>query len=109
MAEFSRFRTYPCAIVAAAVAAFAFVTVGSLLNAAPYPGPGINSGTAPFTVNRFRKGDRLPLFNSNRGVLRDMRMPSGLETQDAVPLGCDLAVSPVTTSSPAKVYGRCVV
>ncbi len=109
MAKFSRFRIYPYAIVAAAVVAFAFVTVGSLLNAAPYPAPGINNGTAPFTVNRFRKGDRLPLFNSNRGVLRDMRMPAGLETRDTVPLGCDPAVSPVTTSSPAKVYGRCVV
>jgi hypothetical protein len=67
-------------------------------------------GDAPaFTVNRFRKGDRLPLFHSKPAGWRDLRSPYSQQTQDKAPLGCDPMVSPVNFHAPVMLYGRCMV
>jgi len=75
------------------------------LNAASI-GPGVSRGPA-FSVNRDRKGDRLPLHPS-RTIWREFRVPDGRQSQQRVPLGCDLAFSPVTSPALSKVYGRCM-
>jgi hypothetical protein len=92
--------------LAAFAFAFSFLSVQTFLSAAPMPS-GI-SATAPlFTVNHFRKGDRLPLYRPE-AASPDQRMPSRLQTQKKVPLGCDPSFSPVTTPAAAMVYGRCM-
>jgi hypothetical protein len=92
---------------AVALCSFALILVGL----APFPGTpagaGVSSRTPTLTVNRFRKGDRLPLFPS--GATRHDGKPQGLESQQRIPVGCDPAFSPVSTPSLSMVYGRCTV
>jgi hypothetical protein len=82
-----------------------------LVGLAPFPGApaaaGVSSPIATITVNRFRKGDRLPLFPS-QATRRDVK-PQGLESPQRIPVGCDPAFSPVSTPSLSMVYGRCMV
>jgi hypothetical protein len=91
--------------------AFFLVSLDPFLNAAPVAG-----STPPFSVNHFRKGDRLPVVNSGVSgrtgeVWRDnARGPSRLETREkAPPVGCDPAFSPVAAPSRIAIYGRCMV
>ena len=86
--------------------AFSFLSVQTFLSAAPIQS-GISATTPLFTVNRFRKGDRLPLYRPDAAPL-DQRLPDGLQTQKKVPLGCDPSFSPVASPAKAKVYGRCM-
>lgn len=96
--------------------AFFLVSLDPFLRAAPIAAPGVGDDTPPVSVNRFRKGDRLPLFKSgdssrtgaNPAVWRD-RAPDRLQTREKMPIGCEPAFSPVSSPSPAIVYGRCMV
>jgi hypothetical protein len=91
--------------LAAIALAFSFLSVQAFLSAAPFAP---SSGTTPsFTVNHFRKGDRLPLYRPD-AIPPELRLPEGLQTQQRVPLGCDRAFSPVSSPSAANVYGRCI-
>jgi hypothetical protein len=96
--------------IAGAVALFTLAfLLGSFepfLRAAPI-GLGMSEPTPAVTVNRFRKGDRLPLHHPGM-VGRDFRRLDGLQTQKKVPLGCDHAFSPVSTPALSNVYGRCM-
>ena len=93
-----------------ALASLAFFVVGfaPLLNAAPFS-QGISDRAPTVSVNRFRKGDRLPLVDT-RALPPGPQMPDGLEiqSQGKVPLGCDPAFSPVTSPALANLYGRCM-
>jgi hypothetical protein len=64
----------------------------------------------PYTVNREFKGDRLPLgSDGNPAVVQSERAPRlHARMPDAVPVGCDLAFSPVSAPRMAYFYGRCV-
>jgi hypothetical protein len=86
--------------------AFLLVSFDPFLRAAPI-GAGASEHTPTFSVNRFRKGDRLPLYHPGT-VWRDLRVPDGLQSQRKVPFGCDPAFSPVATPSLSTVYGRCM-
>jgi hypothetical protein len=92
--------------VALASLAFFLVSFAPLLSAAPFS-PGISDGTPAVSVNRFRKGDRLPLYDS-RAVRPDPETPDHLQTEGKVPLGCDPAFSPVTSPELSRLYGRCM-
>ncbi|MGB6534577.1 MAG: hypothetical protein WBF58_01290 [Xanthobacteraceae bacterium] len=67
-------------------------------------GAGVSAHAPTVTVNRFRKGDRLPLFTAGRDGT-----PQGLESRRRVPVGCDPAFSPVSTPALSTLYGRCTV
>jgi hypothetical protein len=117
MARLVVLRLYPRLVGAFGIVALAFllVSLDPLLGAAPSSGPGASARTPAVTVNRFRKGDRLPLANPaslngpiNQGVRRGQPMPNGLQTQEKTPLGCDPAFSPVSSPARTVIYGRCM-
>jgi hypothetical protein len=96
--------------------AFFFASLDPFLRAAPMTGTAVSDRTAPVSVNRDRKGDRLPLFRSsdnsgrtgtNHTILWDVRGLNGSQARERVPVGCDPAFSPVASPSLATVYGRC--
>jgi hypothetical protein len=118
MARLVVLRLYPRLAGAFGIVALAFllVSLDPLLGAAPSSGPGAKERTPAVSVNRFRKGDRLPLAHpgalngrKSPGVWRELPMPEGLQTREKTPLGCDPAFSPVSSPARAVVYGRCIV
>lgn len=117
MARLVVLRLYPRFVGALGIAALALflISLDPLLGAAPSSGTGATERTPAVSVNRFRKGDRLPLFRpgtlngqTNPGAGRGLRMPDGLQTRERTPLGCDPAFSPVSSPVRARVYGRCI-
>ena len=97
--------------------AFFFASLDPFLRAAPIGGPAVSDRTPAVSVNRYRKGDRLPVLsnsdNSNRtgakgAIWWDRREQGSSQTSRQVPIGCDPAFSPVTSPSLAKVFGRCM-
>jgi hypothetical protein len=99
-----------CLRIAGAVAlcslAFLLLSFDPFLSAAPI-GTSASDHAPTVSVNRFRKGDRLPLYHPG-AVWRDLRVPDSLQSQQKVPFGCDPAFSPVATPSLSTVYGRCM-
>jgi hypothetical protein len=93
-------------VLALASLAFFLVSFAPLLSAAPFS-PGIGDRTPAVSVNHFRKGDRLPVYQSGE-VRPDRQAPDGLQIQGTVPVGCDPAFSPVTSPALSKLYGRCM-
>jgi hypothetical protein len=91
--------------VAFIAVAFLLISFEPLLRAAPFD-PGLSTQTTAFSVNRFRKGDLLPVQHSG-AIWRDFRRPDGLESEQRVPVGCDPAFSPVSTPALGTVFGRC--
>jgi hypothetical protein len=98
--------------------AFLLVSPDPFLSAAPIAGAGVGSTTPAVSVNRSLKGDRLPLFNSGLSSSTgakpavwpgELRTPNRSQPREHVPVGCDPAFSPVSSPSPANVYGRCMV
>jgi len=97
--------------------AFLFGSLDPFLRAAPVTAAAVSDRTPPVSVNRYPKGDRLPLVKSsdNSGPLGtghviwwDLRALNGSQAQKRVPVGCDPAFSPVASPSLAVVYGRCM-
>jgi|SRR5579862_3002541 len=97
--------------------AFFFASLDPFLRAAPIGGPAVSDRTPAVSVNRYRKGDRLPVLsnsdNTNRtgakgAIWWDRREQGSSQTSRQVPIGCDPAFSPVTSPSLAKVFGRCM-
>jgi hypothetical protein len=117
MARLVVLRLYPRLVGAFGIVALAFllVSLDPLLGAAPSAGTGVTAPTPAVSVNRSRKGDRLPLAHpgtlngpTNQGVRHGRPMPDGLQTQERAPAGCDPAFSPVSSPARAGVYGRCI-
>jgi hypothetical protein len=117
MARLVVLRLYPRVVGAFAIVALAvfLVSLDPLLGAVPSFEPGATERTPPVSVNRFRKGDRLPLHPGSSdslnspGASHTLPTPNGLQTQERPPLGCDPAFSPVSSPAPVVVYGRCTV
>lgn len=117
MARLVVLRLYPRVLGAVSILALAvfLVSLDPLLGAVPSFGPGLTEPSPAVSVNRFRKGDRLPLVHpglssgrTGRDAWRERPMPKGLQTQERAPLGCDPAFSPVSSPAPVVVYGRCM-
>jgi len=115
MAAFFSVRSWFGVVCASALFAFAF-TAGSFAQfISTTPTARAGDVTPGFTVNHFRKGDRLPLVNSSTSsvpgdaVSEEHHAPALLESTERMPLGCDPAFSPVASPSRFIVYGRCSV
>jgi hypothetical protein len=116
MARLVVLRLYPRIMGAFAVVALGvfLLSLDPLLGAVPSIAPGATERTPPVSVNRFRKGDRLPLVpgfsnsGENPGAGRRLPTPNGLQTREKAPLGCDPAFSPVSSPARVVVYGRCM-
>jgi hypothetical protein len=104
MAKFLYLRVAGAAVLCATV--FLLVSLDTFLSAAPFS-PGVGAHTPAVHVNRFRKGDRLPLYRPDT-VGRNLRRSGGLQAQRHVPFGCDHAFSPVATPALSTVFGRCM-
>jgi len=97
--------------------AFFFCSLDPFLRAAPVAATAVGKRTPPLSVNRYRKGDRLPLLKNsdnsgsagaNHVIWWDLRGLDVSHGRRQVPVGCDPAFSPVVSPSLAVVYGRCV-
>jgi hypothetical protein len=106
------FSSYSRIAIAAGIFAVAFglASIGpSSIAAAFFTAD--NAHAPAFTVNHFRKGDRLPLFHVRPRGGRDLGRREYLRAkqQKKAPLGCDPVVSPVNFAAPVMLYGRCAV
>jgi hypothetical protein len=98
--------------------AFFLGSLDPFLRAAPVAAiAAVSERTPPVSVNRYRKGDRLPLVkssdnaspkSSNRVIWWDLHGLDSSQAHRQVPVGCDPAFSPVVSPSLAVVYGRCM-
>jgi hypothetical protein len=98
---------------ALAILSLALFIIGVVpfLSADPTAGAGLTGKNKnPYTVNHEFKGDRLPLSSDgNPAVARSERaMRLHARMPDEVPVGCDLAFSPVSAPRMAYFYGRCM-
>jgi hypothetical protein len=102
------------------VAAFAVVSLAYFFSSlAPFlhaaPGLAVNGSTPAVSVNRYRKGDRLPVLGNSEDFNRtgakgpnwDLHGQGSSQVHGQVPIGCDPAFSPVSSPSLATVFGRC--
>lgn len=96
-------RLYRRTLAAAGILALAWWVVGT----APLfaTAPGLTTGTPQFAVNRFHKGDRLPMTRTP-AVRQDLHTPQSLQSGKKLPLGCDPVMGPIV---PKSIYGRCMV
>jgi hypothetical protein len=97
--------------------AFLFGSLDPFLRAAPVTAAAVSDRAPPVSVNRYPKGDRLPLSKNadNSGpvgirhvIWWDLRGLNGSQAHRRLPIGCDPAFSPVASPSLAVVYGRCM-
>ena len=98
--------------------AFLFCGLDPFLRAAPVTAAAVSDRIPSVSVNRYPKGDRLPLsknadnFGPAAGTSHviwwDLRGLNGSQAHRQVPVGCDPAFSPVASPSFAVVYGRCM-
>jgi hypothetical protein len=70
--------------------------------------PGLMNSAPQLTVNRFRKGDHLPMTRTP-AVWHDLPMPQSLQSEKKLPLGCDPVLGPSASPAAKSVYGRCMV
>jgi hypothetical protein len=100
-------RLYRQTLAAGGILALACLVMGAapLWNVAT--APGLTNSAPQFTVNRFRKGDRLPTTRIP-AVWHDLRMPQSLGSEKKLPLGCDPVLGPSASPAVKLIYGRCV-
>jgi hypothetical protein len=98
-------RRIAAALALCSLGAF-LVGFGPFLSVASV-GPAASGDSQGFSVNRFRKGDRLPVHPSG-ALWRNRSVPDRLQSQEKAPFGCDPAFSPVTSPKASLVYGRCM-
>jgi hypothetical protein len=80
-----------------------------VMGAAPYAATAALTNSAPqFTVNQFRKGDRLPMTRTPV-VSHDLLTPQSLQSKKKLPVGCDPVFGSITSPAAKSVYGRCMV
>jgi hypothetical protein len=70
--------------------------------------PGFANSAPQFTINRFRKGDRLPMARAP-AAWHDLLMPQSSQSEKKLPLGCDPVFGPIASPAVKSVYGRCMV
>jgi hypothetical protein len=90
----------------AAIAVLGCVVVGgcSLIGA---PGDVTAERTAPVSVNRANKGDRLPSVAVAKSFLKGTPSTAASSRPRQLPLGCDAAFSPIADPTRAGIYKRC--
>jgi hypothetical protein len=108
MVGLSFLRIYRRTIAAGGILALAWGVMGAapLWNADP--APGLINSAPQFTVNRLRKGNRLPMTRTpaaGHGLFKTRSLQKGKQ----LPLGCDAAFAPTASPASKSVYGRCMV
>jgi hypothetical protein len=98
--------------LAALALAFLFVSLDPFLGSAQV-GSGFGHQTPAVSVNRFRKGDRLPLYRPGAewrapSAPKDVQIGKDLQIGKKVPFGCDPAFAPFAPPPLSQVYGRCL-
>jgi hypothetical protein len=74
-----------------------------LTGAAPHAATaGLTNSVPQFTVNQFRKGDRLPMT-------RTLLTPRSFQSEKKLPVGCDPVFGPIASPAAKSIYGRCMV
>lgn len=79
------------------------------MGAVPYAATaGLTNSAPEFTVNQFRKGDRL-LMTRTPAVWHDLLTPQSLQSGKKLLVGCDPVLGPLASPAAKSVYGRCIV
>jgi hypothetical protein len=105
MIGFLSLRLYRQSLAVGGVLALAWWVMG----AGRYAATAELTNSAPqFTVNQFRKGDRLPMTRTP-AASRDLLTPQRLQSEKKLPVGCDLVLGPIASPVANSVYGRCMV
>lgn len=113
----SRFSVRIAGTIAMLALSFLLVSLDPFLHAALIARPSIDTGASPLSVNRLRKGNKLPAANSDvssptggkPAIWQDrFLVPGHPDIREKMPVGCDPAFSQVSPSA-ANVYGRCLV
>ena len=105
MAGLFSLRLYRQSLALGGILALAWWVMG----AAPYAATaGLTNSTPQFTVNQFRKGDRLPVTRAP-AAWHDMLTPQSLQSEKRLPVGCDPVFGPIASPAAKSVYGRCMV
>jgi hypothetical protein len=71
------------------------------------PDDGSAERTAPVSVNRINKGDRLPSVATAKSFLKGAPSTAASSRPRLLPLGCDPAFSPIADPARAGIYKRC--
>lgn len=79
--------------------------VASFIAFPSFPSSGFLSLTSSVSVDRTLKGDRLPLAPTDKTEMPVQSAPS----REKVPVGCDRALSPISSPRLANVFRRCTV
>jgi len=76
----------------------------------PTTGASLSSGTPGVSVDRARKGDRLPMLKptERRDEFGSQFSPARALPQGQIPQGCDPAFSPISSPSLGSVFRRCL-
>jgi len=109
MGVVSMFRKQSLLSVRFAGVALALFTA-SLVSFPSFPTTGAGSTSSPaISVNRPLKGDRLP-FAKPTVRPRELGLPvSPVRPHAQIPVGCDSAFSPISSSRLVHVFRRCMV
>ena len=94
-------------VAAFALTSLAFFFFGSLdplLRAAPIGSLAITDRTPAVSVNRYRKGDRLPVASKPAPTVSSPMVT----TLSRPPIGCDPAFSRAADPKRAHIFGRCI-
>jgi hypothetical protein len=105
MVGFFSLRLYQQSLAVGGILALAWWVMG----AAPYAAMARLANSAPqFTVNQFRKGDRLPMTRGP-ATWHGLLMPQNLQSGKKLAVGCDPVFGAIAAPAAKSVYGRCVV
>ena len=105
MIGFFSLRLYRQSLAVGGILALAWWGMSAAQHAAM---AGITNSAPQFTVNPFRKGDRLPMTRTP-AVSRDLLTPPSLQSKKKLPVGCDPVLGPIASPAANSVYGRCIV
>ena len=97
-------RLYRQSLAVGGALAIAWWIVGTPPDAAT---AALTNSAPQFTVNQFRKGDRLPMTRTP-AVSRDLLTPPSLQSKKKLPVGCDPVLGPIASPAASSVYGRCI-
>jgi hypothetical protein len=101
-------RIYRPTIAAGGILALAWLIMGAVPFWNVATAPGLTNSARQFTVDRFRKGDRLPMIGTPAGR-HDLPMPQSLQSEKKLLLGCDPMFGRIASPAAKSIYGRCIV
>jgi hypothetical protein len=101
-------RLYRRTLAAGGILALAWLVMGAAPLWSVATAPRLTNSAPQFTVNGFRKGDRLSIAKTS-AAWHDLPMPQSSQSEKKLPLGCDPVFGPVASPAAKSVYGRCMV